>query len=192
MIDISWKLQLRHWDIFRAASAVLDPDAGTLKGYGSSVCAGQGGAEGRAVDPLSARRGGHRQSADPHPIHADRPHSGWEFSSIIGLIKRTQRIYGRVFTVSGVIAAFRRPDAGDPGEAASGWAQGGSRSLSGLEVCWLHRTVAAVSGVCLLHAVGLAYAITILLFILSRLMPLPDIWRCIACFHRNSPACCSA
>lgn len=29
-----------------------------------------------------------------------------EFSSIIGLIKRTQRIYGRVFTVSGVIAAF--------------------------------------------------------------------------------------
>ena len=31
-----------------------------------------------------------------------------EFSSIIGLIKRTQRIYGRVFTVSGVIAAFRR------------------------------------------------------------------------------------
>ncbi|EFD0569332.1 poly-beta-1,6-N-acetyl-D-glucosamine synthase [Escherichia coli] len=31
-----------------------------------------------------------------------------EFSSIIGLIKRTQRIYGNVFTVSGVIAAFRR------------------------------------------------------------------------------------
>ncbi|KRW58884.1 poly-beta-1,6-N-acetyl-D-glucosamine synthase [Pseudomonas sp. TTU2014-080ASC] len=31
-----------------------------------------------------------------------------EFSSIIGLIKRTQRVYGRVFTVSGVIAAFRR------------------------------------------------------------------------------------
>jgi biofilm PGA synthesis N-glycosyltransferase PgaC len=31
-----------------------------------------------------------------------------EFSSIIGLIKRTQRIYGRVFTVSGVCAAFRR------------------------------------------------------------------------------------
>jgi len=32
-----------------------------------------------------------------------------EFSSIIGLIKRTQRVYGQVFTVSGVIAAFRRP-----------------------------------------------------------------------------------
>jgi len=30
-----------------------------------------------------------------------------EFSSIIGLIKRAQRSYGRVFTVSGVIAAFR-------------------------------------------------------------------------------------
>ncbi len=70
---------------------------------------------GRAVDPLSARRGGHRQSADPHPIHADRPHSGWEFSSIIGLIKRTQRIYGRVFTVSGVIAAFRRRALADVG-----------------------------------------------------------------------------
>jgi len=31
-----------------------------------------------------------------------------EFSSIIGLIKRTQRVYGQVFTVSGVLAAFRR------------------------------------------------------------------------------------
>ncbi|HEY4664993.1 MAG TPA: poly-beta-1,6-N-acetyl-D-glucosamine synthase [Comamonas sp.] len=31
-----------------------------------------------------------------------------EFSSIIGLIKRTQRVYGQVFTVSGVIAAFHR------------------------------------------------------------------------------------
>ena len=31
-----------------------------------------------------------------------------EFSSIIGLIKRTQRIYGRVFTVSGVLAMFRK------------------------------------------------------------------------------------
>jgi len=29
-----------------------------------------------------------------------------EFSSIIGLIKRAQRVYGQVFTVSGVIAAF--------------------------------------------------------------------------------------
>lgn len=31
-----------------------------------------------------------------------------EFSSIIGLIKRTQRVYGKIFTVSGVIASFRR------------------------------------------------------------------------------------
>jgi poly-beta-1,6-N-acetyl-D-glucosamine synthase len=31
-----------------------------------------------------------------------------EFSSIIGLIKRSQRVYGNVFTVSGVIAGFRR------------------------------------------------------------------------------------
>lgn len=31
-----------------------------------------------------------------------------EFSSIIGLIKRSQRIYGRIFTVSGVVTAFRR------------------------------------------------------------------------------------
>lgn len=31
-----------------------------------------------------------------------------EFSSIIGMIKRAQRTYGRLFTVSGVVAAFRR------------------------------------------------------------------------------------
>lgn len=31
-----------------------------------------------------------------------------EFSSIIGMIKRAQRTYGRLFTVSGVIVAFRR------------------------------------------------------------------------------------
>lgn len=31
-----------------------------------------------------------------------------EFSSIIGLIKRAQRVYGQVFTVSGAVAAFRR------------------------------------------------------------------------------------
>ncbi|KAE9798194.1 glycosyltransferase, partial [Escherichia coli] len=31
-----------------------------------------------------------------------------EFSSIIGLIKRAQRTYGRIFTVSGVIVAFRK------------------------------------------------------------------------------------
>lgn len=31
-----------------------------------------------------------------------------EFSSIIGLIKRAQRIYGMVFTISGVVCAFRK------------------------------------------------------------------------------------
>ncbi len=31
-----------------------------------------------------------------------------EFSSIIGLMKRAQRIYGRIFTVSGVIVGYRR------------------------------------------------------------------------------------
>ena len=31
-----------------------------------------------------------------------------EFSSIIGMIKRAQRTYGRIFTVSGVIVGFRR------------------------------------------------------------------------------------
>lgn len=31
-----------------------------------------------------------------------------EFSSIVGLIKRTQRVYGQLFTVSGVCTAFRR------------------------------------------------------------------------------------
>ncbi|MDZ7778446.1 MAG: poly-beta-1,6-N-acetyl-D-glucosamine synthase [Gemmatimonadota bacterium] len=31
-----------------------------------------------------------------------------EFSAIIGLIKRTQRIYGRVFTVSGVVTGIRK------------------------------------------------------------------------------------
>ena len=38
-----------------------------------------------------------------------------EFSSIIGLIKRTQRVYGQVFTVSGVVAAFRRKALDDVG-----------------------------------------------------------------------------
>ncbi|MCP5156589.1 MAG: poly-beta-1,6 N-acetyl-D-glucosamine synthase [Ectothiorhodospiraceae bacterium] len=38
-----------------------------------------------------------------------------EFSSIVGLIKRAQRVYGRVFTVSGVVAAFRRSALHDVG-----------------------------------------------------------------------------
>lgn len=31
-----------------------------------------------------------------------------EFSSVVGMIKRAQRIYGRVFTISGVVAGFRK------------------------------------------------------------------------------------
>lgn len=38
-----------------------------------------------------------------------------EFSSIIGLIKRTQRVYGQLFSVSGVVVAFRRQALEDVG-----------------------------------------------------------------------------
>jgi len=38
-----------------------------------------------------------------------------EFSSIIGLIKRAQRVYGQIFTISGVIAAFRKSALQDVG-----------------------------------------------------------------------------
>lgn len=31
-----------------------------------------------------------------------------EFSSVVGMLKRAQRIYGRIFTVSGVVCAFRK------------------------------------------------------------------------------------
>jgi biofilm PGA synthesis N-glycosyltransferase PgaC len=31
-----------------------------------------------------------------------------EFSAVVGMIKRAQRVYGRVFTISGVVAAFRK------------------------------------------------------------------------------------
>ena len=38
-----------------------------------------------------------------------------EFSSIVGLIKRAQRTYGRIFTVSGVVACFRKSALHDAG-----------------------------------------------------------------------------
>lgn len=38
-----------------------------------------------------------------------------EFSFIIGMIKRTQRMYGQIFTISGVVAAFRRTALADVG-----------------------------------------------------------------------------
>jgi biofilm PGA synthesis N-glycosyltransferase PgaC len=43
-----------------------------------------------------------------------------EFSSIIGLIKRAQRTYGRIFTVSGVVACFRKAALHDIGYWSSG------------------------------------------------------------------------
>ena len=38
-----------------------------------------------------------------------------EFSSIVGLIKRAQTVYGSLFTVSGVICAFRKRALQDAG-----------------------------------------------------------------------------
>ena len=38
-----------------------------------------------------------------------------EFSAIVGIIKRAQRSYGRIFTISGVIAAFRKSALHDVG-----------------------------------------------------------------------------
>jgi biofilm PGA synthesis N-glycosyltransferase PgaC len=143
-----------------------------------------------------------------------------EFSSIIGLIKRTQRIYGRVFTVSGVIAAFRRqaladvgywspdmitedidiswklqlrhwdifraagavldPDAGDaqrPVETAPALGSGRRGGVSGQpsQGCALGASshVAPVSGVRAVNAVGVRYAMTVLLFIISQVAPIP-------------------
>ena len=145
-----------------------------------------------------------------------------EFSSIIGLIKRTQRIYGRVFTVSGVIAAFRRQALADVGywspdmitedidiswklqlrhwdiffepralcwilmpETLKGlwkqrlrWAQGGAEvflvNLRRLFHWEHHRMWPLFLEYACSTLWAFAYAVTILLFILSRLMPLPD------------------
>jgi biofilm PGA synthesis N-glycosyltransferase PgaC len=43
-----------------------------------------------------------------------------EFSSIVGLIKRAQTLYGRLFTISGVICAFRKRALDDAGWWAPG------------------------------------------------------------------------
>jgi biofilm PGA synthesis N-glycosyltransferase PgaC len=43
-----------------------------------------------------------------------------EFSSIIGLIKRAQSVYGRIFTVSGVVCAFRKRALADVGYWGTG------------------------------------------------------------------------
>ena len=53
-----------------------------------------------------------------------------EFSSIVGLIKRAQTVYGRVFTVSGVICAFRKRAL-----AEAGWWSPGTLT-DDVEVTW--------------------------------------------------------
>ena len=145
-----------------------------------------------------------------------------EFSSIIGLIKRTQRIYGQVFTVSGVIAAFRRRALAEVGywssdmitedidiswklqlghwsiffepralcwilmpETLKGlwkqrlrWAQGGAEVfIVNLRRLWAweyRRMWPLFVEFCLSTAWSFAYAISVLLFIIGLLIPLPD------------------
>lgn len=144
-----------------------------------------------------------------------------EFSSIIGLIKRTRRIYGRVFTVSGVIAAFRRQALADVGywspdmitedidiswklqlrhwdiffepralcwilmpETLKGlwkqrlrWAQGGAEVfLVNLRkvVRWEHHRMWPLFLEYALSTLwAFAYAMTVLLFIISQVAPIP-------------------
>lgn len=81
-----------------------------------------------------------------------------EFSSIVGLIRRAQTVYGRVFTVSGVVCAFRKRAL-----AAAGWWSPAALTddvevtwriqLAGWQVafeakalCWLLQTLTAVVG----------------------------------------------
>ena len=120
-----------------------------------------------------------------------------EFSSIIGLIKCTQRIYGRVFTVSGVIAAFRQLHHWDiffepralcwilMPETLKGlwkqrlrWAQGGAEvflvNLRTLFSWEHHRMWPLFAEYALSTLWAFAYAVTVLLFMLSYLAPLPE------------------
>lgn len=145
-----------------------------------------------------------------------------EFSSIIGLIKRTQRVYGQVFTVSGVIAAFRRRALAEVGywspdmitedidiswklqlrhwsiffepralcwilmpETLKGlwkqrlrWAQGGAevfivnmRRLWGWEY---RRMWPLFIEFCMSSVWAFAYAMTIVLFLIGLVIPMPD------------------
>ena len=145
-----------------------------------------------------------------------------EFSSIIGLIKRAQRTYGRIFCVSGAIAGFRKTALDRIGywsadmitedidvswrlqfdhwdlqyvpkalcyiympETFKGlwkqrlrWAQGGAEvflvNLRRLFHWQHHRMWPLFLEYACSTLWAFAYAVTILLFILSRLMPLPD------------------
>ena len=70
---------------------------------------------GMAFPPSAAGRA-HGKSAHPQPHQPSWAgcRSG-EFSSIIGLIKRAQATYARIYTVSGVICAFRKRALSDAG-----------------------------------------------------------------------------
>lgn len=145
-----------------------------------------------------------------------------EFSSIIGLIKRTQRVYGQVFTVSGVVAAFRRRALAEVGywspemitedidiswrlqlrhwsvffepralcwilmpETLRGlwrqrlrWAQGGAEVfLKNLRHIWsweYRRMWTLFIEFSLSTIWAFTYAVSIILFLLGQLLPLPD------------------
>jgi len=145
-----------------------------------------------------------------------------EFSSIIGLIKRTQRVYGQVFTVSGVIAAFRRRALSEVGywspdmitedidiswklqlrhwtvfyepralcwilmpETMKGlwkqrlrWAQGGAEVfIVNMRRLWAweyRRMWPLFLEFCLSTAWAFAYAVTILLFLVGLVIPMPS------------------
>lgn len=145
-----------------------------------------------------------------------------EFSSIIGLIKRTQRVYGQVFTVSGVVAAFRRRALAEIGywspdmitedidiswklqlrhwsvffepralcwilmpETLKGlwrqrlrWAQGGAEVfLKNLRHIWSweHRRMWTLFFEFSLSTIwAFTYAVSVILFLLGLVMPIPD------------------
>jgi len=145
-----------------------------------------------------------------------------EFSSIIGLIKRTQRVYGQIFTVSGVVAAFRRRALAEVGywspdmitedidiswklqlrhwsvffepralcwilmpETLKGlwkqrlrWAQGGAEVfIVNMRRLWsweFRRMWPLFLEFCFSTAWSFAYAISIVLFLLGLMIPMPD------------------
>ncbi len=145
-----------------------------------------------------------------------------EFSSIIGLIKRAQRIYGNIFTVSGVIVSFRRSALHDAGywslnmitedidvswmlemrhwqiqyepramcwilmpETVPGlwrqrlrWAQGGAEvylKYLGRVWQWRHRRMwVLVVDYCLSATWAYAFVMSLLLFCLGQLIPMPE------------------
>ncbi|KAG1468243.1 hypothetical protein G6F57_012679 [Rhizopus arrhizus] len=102
-----------------------------------------------------------------------------EFSSIIGMIKRAQRVYGRIFTISGLAPATRalghplraeravlHPDAGNiEGPVAAAAALGAGRRGSDAAACAVAAAlegtahVGGAAGVCAERGVGLHHAV---------------------------------